>query len=79
MNDAGNLMNTSSLLIASSLVSISILFSYFQKLELEKEIAISAIRAVVQLVAIGYLLSYVFELESPVFTTLLLLAMTINA
>ena len=63
MNDAGNLMNTSSLLIASSLVFISILFSYFQKLELEKDIALSAIRAVVQLVAIGYLLGCIFELE----------------
>lgn len=79
MNGSGNLMNTSSLLIASSLVFISVLFSYFQKLELEKDIAISALRAVVQLVAIGYLLGYIFELESPFFTTLLLLAMTINA
>lgn len=79
MNGGSNLMNTSSLLISSSLVLISLLFSYFQKLKLEKEIVISVIRAIVQLVIVGYLLNYIFGLKSPIFTTLLLLFMSFNA
>ncbi len=79
MNDSANLMNTSSLLISSSLVLVSLLFSYYQKLKLEREILVSIIRAVVQLVAVGYLLSYIFGLKNPIFTTLLLLLMTFNA
>lgn len=74
-----NLMNTSSLLISSSLVLIALLFSYSQKLKLEKEIIISVIRAIVQLVIVGYLLNYIFGLKNPIFTTLLLLFMTFNA
>lgn len=76
---SGSLMNTSSLLFSSSLVLISLLFSYSQKLRLEKEIMISVIRAIVQLVIVGYLLNYIFGLKNPVFTTLLLLFMTFNA
>lgn len=72
-------MNTSSLLIASSLVLVALLFSYSQKLKLEKEIVISVVRAVVQLVLVGYLLGYIFGLENPIYTTLLLLFMTFNA
>lgn len=75
----GNSMNTSSLLISSSLVLVALLFSYFQKLKLEKEIIISIVRAIVQLVIVGYLLNYIFGFNSPVFTTLLLLFMTFNA
>lgn len=74
-----NLMNTSSLLISSSLVLVALLFSYSQKLKLEKEIIISVIRAIVQLVIVGYLLNYIFGLKNPIFTTLLLLFMTFNA
>lgn len=75
----GTLMNTSSLLISSSLVMVALVFSYFQKLKLEKEIIVSIIRAIVQLVIVGYLLNYIFGLKNPIFTTLLLLFMTFNA
>ena len=44
-----------------------------------KEIIISVIRAIIQLVAVGYVLEYIFGLDSPVFTTLLLLLMIFNA
>lgn len=77
--NAGMPISTSSLLIASSLVVISVLFSYNQKLKLEKEIIIGILRAVVQLVAVGYVLEYIFGLKSPVFTTLLILFMIFNA
>ncbi|MBC8063090.1 MAG: iron export ABC transporter permease subunit FetB [Clostridiaceae bacterium] len=72
-------MNITSLLVASSLVLISLLFSYYQKLKLEKEIIIGIIRAIVQLVLVGYMLNYIFGLQNPIFTSLLLLFMTFNA
>lgn len=75
----GITMNISSLLISSSLVLVSLIFSYSQKLKLEKEILIGVIRAVIQLVLIGYLLSYIFGLKNPLFTTLLLIFMIFNA
>lgn len=75
MND----ISTSSLLIASFLVVISLIFSYTQKLKLEKETLIGVIRAVIQLFAVGYVLDYIFKLKSVLFTTLLLLFMTFNA
>lgn len=77
--NGGTDLNTTSLLIASSLVLISIFFSYWQKLKLEKEIIIGAIRAIVQLALVGYLLEYIFGMENPLFTTLLIIFMVINA
>ncbi|WP_101908714.1 ABC transporter permease [Marasmitruncus massiliensis] len=68
-----------SLLIASSLVMVSLLFSYFQKLKLEKETIISVVRAIIQLIAVSYILEYIFGLNNPLFTTLLILIMTFNA
>ncbi|KXL53867.1 putative iron export permease protein FetB [Anaerotignum neopropionicum] len=78
MNGMNNISITS-LLISSSLVLVTLSFSYWQKLKLEKEVIIGVLRAVVQLVAVGYVLEYVFGFKNPVFTTLLLLFMIFNA
>lgn len=78
MTQTVNISNES-LLIASSLVLIAIFFSYWQKLGLEKEILIATIRAVVQLVVVGYILKYIFNLESKLLTALLLIFMISNA
>jgi putative ABC transport system permease protein len=77
--NSGTSMSVSSLLISSSLVLISLIFSYSQKLKLEKEIVIGVVRAVIQLIVVGYLLNYIFGLKSPLFTTFLLLFMLLNA
>lgn len=77
--NASNSISISSLLIASSLVLITLIFSYWQKLKLERETVISVVRAILQLVAVGYVLEYVFGLQNPLFTTLLLVFMTFNA
>lgn len=74
-----NIISITSLLMVSSLVLISLFFSYWQKLKLEKEIIIGIVRAVVQLVIVGYVLEYIFGLKNPIFTTLLLLFMILNA
>ena len=72
-------ISVTSLLISSSLVLVTLFFSYWQKLKLEKEVIIGVIRAVVQLIIVGYVLEYIFGLQSPVFTTLLLIFMIFNA
>lgn len=72
-------ISITSLLFSFLLVLISLLFSYAQKLKLEKETIVSVIRAIIQLIAVGYVLDYIFGLQSPVFTTLLLLLMAFNA
>lgn len=77
--NGSNTMNVTSLIIASSLVLVTLFFSYTQKLKLEKETLISVIRAVIQLVAVGYILNYIFGLKNPLFTSILLLFMTFNA
>ncbi len=63
MNGSVDIDNTS-LLIASSLVLVSLYLSYSQKLGLEKETLVSVARAVVQLVIVGYILEYIFGLEA---------------
>ena len=78
MNEA-TVISTSSLIISSSLVLISILFSYSQKLKLEKDTIIGVARAIIQLTLVGYLLNYIFGLKNPIFTSLLLLFMIFNA
>lgn len=77
--NTGVSIDTASLLMASSLVFVAILFSYYQKLKLEKEIVVSVLRAIVQLIIVGYILEFIFGLENPIFTTLLLTIMTFNA
>ncbi len=77
--NGSNSIDITSLLISSSLVLITLFFSYWQKLKLEKEIIIGVVRAIIQLIIVGYILEYVFGFESPVFTTALLLFMLFNA
>lgn len=72
-------ISISSLLISSSLVLVTLFFSYWQKLKLEKEILISVVRAVLQLIVVGYVLEHIFGLKNSWFTTLLLLFIIINA
>lgn len=78
MNTMNNI-SVGSLAIASGLVLITLFFSYWQKLKLEKDVVTGVVRAVVQLVIVGYILELIFSYKSPVFTTLLLLFMIFNA
>lgn len=73
-----NLSNTS-LALTSILVFLVVALSYSQRLGLEKDILLSASRAFIQLLIIGYILKEVFQSESLFFTLLLLLFMLTNA
>jgi len=48
-------------------VMVTMLISVWQKQGLEKEIAIGTIRAAVQLLAVGYVLQFIFETKHPLF------------
>lgn len=72
-------MSTASLIIASCLIIIPIIISSKEKLGLEKEIITSILRAVVQLIAVGYILDVVFGMNNPIVIMILVLVMCINA
>lgn len=72
-------MDTLSLIIASALILIPIIISYKEQLGLGRDIVVSVVRAVIQLVIVGYVLDIIFGLENPIFTTILVFVMIINA
>jgi putative ABC transport system permease protein len=61
--------------IASSLILLDAVLSLLLRLRLHVQILIAAARMVVQLVAIGYVLRFVFSLDNPVATLALVLVM----
>ncbi|MFS0920971.1 ABC transporter permease [Brevibacillus sp. 179-C 1.1 NHS] len=67
------------LLFAFAFVLIALLLSTWQKLGLEKEIMIGTIRSTVQLLAIGYVLHFVFATDSVWFILLIIFMMILVA
>ncbi len=65
--------------IAASLIILDAVLSIWLKLRLHRQIAIAAARMVVQLVAIGYVLRFIFALNNPAVTLLLILVMVLVA
>ena len=74
-----NALSNESLLMATVLIAMAVVVSYQQKMRLELEILHSALRAVVQLVVVGYLLNFIFGADHPLFTSGVLLVMLISA
>ncbi|GAB6168614.1 iron export ABC transporter permease subunit FetB [Clostridium carnis] len=72
-------MNNVSLILTSFLLVIPIIISYKEKLQLEKEIIISIIRAVIQLVIVGYILELIFGANNKVITVVLITIIIFNA
>ncbi|MFT8321985.1 MAG: iron export ABC transporter permease subunit FetB [Bacillus sp. (in: firmicutes)] len=68
-------MSNISLLFTIIFVFIALFFSKSFKLEIGKDIVIASVRAVIQLFLIGYVLSLIFEKNSPFFIILILLCM----
>jgi len=66
-------------LIALTLILIPVVISFQSKLGIEKEILISTFRTFIQLMAIGYVLKYIFNIRKWYFILLMLLLMTIIA
>lgn len=68
-----------SLALALMLVVIALLVSGKERLGLEKEIIWSVARAIVQLVIVGYVLKYIFDLNNQWLTVLMVLFICVNA
>ena len=62
-------------LLSIAFVFIAAAVSRWQSSDLEKDLAIATVRSFVQLIAIGYVLELVFEMDVPVFTIGILLVM----
>lgn len=65
-----------SALLALGLVAVAVVLSLLGRLDLEEDIGIAAVRSFVQLAAIGYVIDYIFGLESLGAVVLLLAGMT---
>jgi putative ABC transport system permease protein len=65
--------------VAASLIILDAVLSIWLGLRLHRQIAIAAARMVVQLVAIGYVLRFIFSLNNPAATLLLILIMVLVA
>lgn len=68
-----------SLALALVLVLIALLVSKKERLGLEKDIVWSVARAIVQLVIVGYVLKYIFDLNNRWLTLLMVLFICVNA
>lgn len=68
-------MSNWALVMTGAFIIITLAISYHQKVKLEKEILIGAVRAALQLTLIGYVLLWVFGADSWLFIGLMVLIM----
>lgn len=73
------LLSPTDLAIAASLVVVDAGLSLALKLDLHRRIAIAAVRMTIQLVAIGYVLRFIFTLDNPAATLGIVLVMLLVA
>jgi len=62
-------------LLSVAFILVAAGISRWQESDLERDLLIATLRSFVQLIAIGYILELVFELDSPLFTVLILFVM----
>ena len=72
MQDFGTV---TSALLALSLVAGAVAISRYQRLDLERDIAVAVVRSFVQLAAVGYVIDLIFGLENLLYVVLLLAGM----
>ena len=73
------LQTVGSALPALGLVAVAVLLSLYERLDLEKDIGVAVVRSCVQLAAIGYVIDYIFGLDSLGVVALLLAGMVLFA
>ena len=64
-----------SAVLTLGLVAVAVALSFYERLDLEKDIGVAVVRSFVQLAAIGYAINYIFALESLPAVVLLLAGM----
>lgn len=72
-------MSTTALALTALLLIIPIAVSIKEKLNIAKDLIIASIRAVIQLVILGYILHFIFDLDEPWILILFVLIIIINA
>lgn len=68
-----------SALLTLSLVAVAVAASFWQELDLERDIGIAVVRSFVQLTIIGYVIDFIFGLENLIYVILLLVGMVVFA
>lgn len=72
-------VSNTTLIFAALLVFVALYIGYREKLGVDKDIIIGVIRAIIQLVVVGYLLKYVFRINNVWLTLILILIIIFNA
>ncbi|MFD1317609.1 ABC transporter permease [Loigolactobacillus zhaoyuanensis] len=72
-------VSNTTLIFAVLLVFVALAIGYREKLGMNKDIIIGVIRAIVQLIVVGYLLKYVFHVNNVWLTLVLMLIIIFNA
>jgi putative ABC transport system permease protein len=72
-------VNDLSFVLAFALVLIAVFISSKEKLHLSKDIFLSIIRAIIQLILVGYLLKYIFQVNNGFLTVAMSLFIVFNA
>ncbi len=73
------LLGIERVLLSIAFILIAAAVSRWQESDLEKDLVIATFRSFIQLIAIGYVLELVFEMDAPLFTVAILLVMTVTA
>lgn len=69
------MLSYTTLMLSSGLILFALAISYWQELKLEKDILIGSVRALIQLLAVGFILKYVFNLDEWPLTILFMAVM----
>jgi putative ABC transport system permease protein len=69
-------MSLIALLLTLVFVAVAVLISMWQKLGLEKDLFFGTVRSAIQLLAVGYVLQYVFETDHPLVVLFIVMVMT---
>jgi len=73
------LQTVGSALLTLGLVTVAVALSFYERLGLEKDIGVAVVRSFVQLAAIGYVIDFIFGLDSLEVVVLLLAGMVLFA
>ncbi len=73
------MMSTTALVLTATLLLFPIIVSYKEKLHIIKDLLVATLRAVVQLVILGYLLHFIFDVNQTWLLLLFVLIIIINA
>lgn len=72
-------MSLTTLAFTLVFVLLALAISWWQRLGIQRDIVVATIRATIQLLAVGYILKFVFSSQSPIFTIAMITVMLVVA